>query len=186
MRRGLLCREVDVRRGPSAFPVLSIPRPPCSRNEGADLGAVLSEAQLLAVHDVLDLRQAAAAGAGPTLLPGSDAPMTSVTTGLPVIDRIGVTGLADTSLTSVATGNTGSAPQASPSPSPPSSSAPLVAMSHLRRALKAARSSLPMAERRRLEAIYARFTQGRDPSYPLGNRQQEQADSPHGKKATLA
>ena len=53
----------------------------------------------------------------------------------------------------------------------PQKKAPLVTMQHLRMALQVARSSLPASERRRLEAIYERFTQQRDPS--VGNRQPE-------------
>ena len=76
----------------------------------------------------------------------------------------------------------------SPVVAAPRAAPPLINMAHVRRALEAARSSLPAGERRRLEAIYARFRKAREPASVGGG---EQAVIPHGdgsslKRSTLA
>ena len=142
------------------------PPPPLPLPSGADLGAILSEAQLLAVHDLLDARQAQAeAGQAQTTAVVGGGVASALCSGPPAM------------LTAVAA-----------APSPPTTATAVsvtVTMSHIRRALGVARPSLPAAERRRLEALYARFRQARDP--PQGLEQRERGgDSVAGKKATLA
>jgi peroxin-1 len=109
---------------------------------GADLAAILSEAQLLAVHEQIEQqeqsRQSQQAG-------GAE----------PASER--------------------HAPQC------------VVAAAHIGRALGRARPSLPPAERARLEGVYARFQQSRDPC--IANRPvlPDGPDAPrHVKHATLA
>ena len=92
---------------------------------GADLGALLSEAQLAAVHEVL--------GDG-----GSSSS--------------GGTGAA-------AAAPTAAAAAAAPHMHEP----PVVAQRHLDAALDTARPSVPADERARLEALYSRFQQSREP-----------------------
>ncbi len=92
---------------------------------GADLAALLAEAQLAAVHEALEQAEQgaaeAAAGSGATA---------------------------------------GAAKAAHPhAPHAP----PLIQQRHLDAALQAARPSVPEAERERLEAIYSRFRQDREP-----------------------
>ena len=155
-----------------SYPYLhpSLPLP-----SGADLGAILSEAQLLAVHDLLDARQAQAEDekqAQATAAGGGGVALSSTTScfGPP------------TMIIAAA-----AAPTRSPAVTATAASVAsvTVTMSHIRRALGVARPSLPAAERRRLEALYARFRQARDPQ--LGHEQRERGgDSAAGKKATLA
>jgi peroxin-1 len=103
---------------------------------GADLAAILSEAQLLAVHDQIDTR------------PGSQ-------------------------LEQEVQGDEASA------------SACVLTAQHVQRALTKARPSLPATEKRRLEAVYARFQQSRDPG--LSNRPAvPEAEQSRVKHATLA
>lgn len=106
---------------------------------GADLSAILSEAQLLAVHDQIDL--------APSPQPDTGAPASAAEAGAGV--------------------------------------ACVLSGQHLQRALSRARPSLPAAEKQRLEAVYARFQQARDPG--LSNRpavpEEEQLRVKH---ATLA
>lgn len=83
---------------------------------GADLAALLAEAQLAAVHEALEQAEQQAAG--------------------------------------------GSAVKVA---HPHSHTPPLIQQRHLDAALDAARPSVPEAERERLEAIYARFRQDREP-----------------------
>ena len=108
---------------------------------GADLAAILSEAQLLAVHDAID---------------SSSAQM----------------------------GQQQDAQQQAQHGEQPAPACELLAQ-HIQRALSRARPSLPAAEKRRLEAVYARFQQSRDPG--LSNRPAV-ADEDHArvKHATLA
>eukprot|EP00884_Botryococcus_braunii_P019130 jgi/Botrbrau1/5900/Bobra.0366s0078.1 len=94
---------------------------------GADLGALLSEAQLMAVHDVLDHPPASS-------------------------EKEGTQGV------------------------------PQVLQSHLEAALTAAHPSVPSTERARLEGIYSRFVQSRDPG--IGNA--SVSGKGKGKRATLA
>jgi len=106
---------------------------------GADLAAILSEAQLLAVHDQID-----------------SAPLAQPDTSAPAPAAEAAAGVAC-----------------------------LLSGQHLQRALSRARPSLPAAEKQRLEAVYARFQQARDPG--LSNRpavpEEEQLRVKH---ATLA
>ncbi|KAK9829370.1 hypothetical protein WJX72_005440 [[Myrmecia] bisecta] len=97
---------------------------------GADLSALLSEAQLAAVHQALDTPdlEARPVGAGGTATPG----------------------------------------------------APVVSAEHVRGAAGKARPSVPPVEKARLEAIYARFRESRDPG--IGNV----SAKGKGKRATLA
>ena len=112
---------------------------------GADLGAVLSEAQLNAVHELLDRKKKA------------------------------TTSHTEDAVAADATHR---------------EEASVVTMAHLRRAMQETRSSLPAGERRRLEAIYARFKQQRDPS--VGNRIHHEegrgfdTGGTGGKRSTLA
>lgn len=91
---------------------------------GADLSAVLAEAQLAAVHESLEQQEQQQAGGGLSGTSGS-----SGTRGPPL----------------------------------PTQAPPVVQRRHLAAALAAARPSLAPAERQRLETIYMRFQQGREP-----------------------
>ncbi|PRW56943.1 peroxisome biogenesis 1 isoform X1 [Chlorella sorokiniana] len=92
---------------------------------GADLAALLAEAQLAAVHEALEQAEHAAAAAA------------------------GAAG--------------GGAAAAAKAPHPHPHTPPLIQQRHLDAALEAARPSVPEAERERLEAIYSRFRQDREP-----------------------
>jgi peroxin-1 len=107
---------------------------------GADLAAILSEAQLLAVHDQID----SSAAAGPDASSIEAREQDSVEHGACVLTA-----------------------------------------QHVQRALSRARPSLPPTERQRLQAVYARFQQSRDPG--LSNRPNVPEDDTHRvKHATLA
>ncbi len=104
---------------------------------GADLAALLAEAQLAAVHEALEAEEAeqAAAAAAPAPAEGG-------------AERAGPT----------------RRPHTHPKPGIRAASrAPVIQARHLEAALAAARPSVPEAERDRLEAIYARFRQDRQP-----------------------
>lgn len=103
---------------------------------GADLAAILSEAQLLAVHDQIDAQQPQADGGGAGSQSVAAGAGVAGSTGGGVDDGDGVV-------------------------------CRLTAQ-HLQRALSRARPSLPATEKQRLEAVYARFQQSRDPG--LSNR----------------
>ncbi len=72
-----------------------------------------------------------------------------------------------------------------------SSSTPVITMDHLRRALAQTRPSLPASERRRLAAIYARFQQTRSSSSASAasssrTPEEEVGEGQPRKRATLA
>lgn len=92
---------------------------------GADLAALLAEAQLAAVHEALEAAEQGAATTGGAAATGPAAAKAAH-------------------------------PHAPHTP-------PLIQQRHLDAALQAARPSVPEAERERLEAIYARFRQDREP-----------------------
>lgn len=103
---------------------------------GADLAAILSEAQLLAVHDQIDAQ------------PGGQQEQEA-------------------------------------QPEEATAAACVLTAQHVQRALARARPSLPATEKRRLEAVYARFQQSRDPG--LSNRPAvPEEEQTHVKHATLA
>lgn len=165
----------------------------CDGMTGADLGALLSEAQLLAVHE----RLAATAAADPSssqveaaeVLPSapSTAPNTpSVTACTDVL-------VAECSSAAAVqpsqTNQTDSQPSVSMQQADVKAIAfegialgiPVICMHHLRQALSKARPSLPVSEQRRLQAIYDRFLQSRGKGLPAGD-----VHSADSKKATLA
>lgn len=171
------------------------PLPWLRRWTGADLGALLSEAQLIAVHGVLDARTAAEAapeGSG----------VESVAKALPA-EGGGTKALGDSAggvrdgagggsgdgahTASSAAAMYGAAAQdstavaAAARSSAGASGTPEITRAHLLAALVAARPSLPVGERTRLEAIYGRFRAARDPN--IGTRDSRGKGA---KKATLA
>lgn len=111
---------------------------------GADLSAVVSEAQLAVVHETLEAEGAAAGKPG--------------------------------------------APPGAAEPPPPlhkhrhAGGAPTLQQRHLRAALDAARPSVPEPERLRLEAVYRKFQQSREP----GGGQAAAVDKGKGKKVSWA
>lgn len=103
---------------------------------GADLAALLAEAQLAAVHEALEAEEAEQAAAA------AAAPAEGGAGGASLARR----------------------PHTHPKPGTRAASrAPVIQARHLEAALAAARPSVPEAERERLEAIYARFRQDRQP-----------------------
>lgn len=163
---------------------------------GADLAAILSEAQLLAVHDQLDKQQqqldkqqqleqqqqvkqqqqrrqdqeaaslygsgaqaAAADAAGAAAAAGVDTPRG---TGAPGSSTAAAAGSSSSTI------NGGVAGSSSTNSISDGAARCAVSMAHVQRALSRARPSLPPSERRRLEAVYNRFQQSRDPG--LSNR----------------
>jgi peroxin-1 len=116
---------------------------------GADLAAILSEAQLLAVHDQIDSTAAA----------GHDASSVETHTQQPQ--------------------------QQEPEQDSAEHGTCVLTAQHVQRALSRARPSLPPTEKQRLQAVYARFQQSRDPG--LSNRPNIPEDDTHRvKHATLA
>ncbi|KAL4452226.1 hypothetical protein ABPG75_007888 [Micractinium tetrahymenae] len=104
---------------------------------GADLAALLAEAQLAAVHEALEAEEAEAAAAA-----------------------------AAAGQAAAAAGGGGPARRPHTHPKPHARAVPrppLIQARHLQAALATARPSVPEAERERLEAIYARFRQDRQP-----------------------
>lgn len=124
-------------------------RPPCCPTaqvgynaefySGADLAALLAEAQLAAVHEALEAEEAEQAAAGAAAPPAEQA------------GEAGGGSLTRRPHTHPAPGS-----RAAPRP-------PVIQPRHLEAALAAARPSVPEAERERLEAIYAQFRQDRQP-----------------------
>jgi SpoVK/Ycf46/Vps4 family AAA+-type ATPase len=106
----------------------------CSGLTGADLVALLSEAQLLAVHDVLMACQDGGDDDDHGVAPGGSSRGTR-SSSAPRCEAAGA---------------------AAPLP-------PRVKVHHLRAALARARPSLPPSEAARLGAVYERFIAGRDP-----------------------
>lgn len=111
---------------------------------GADLAALLAEAQLAAVHEALEAEEAehAAASAAAAAADGEGEAGTAVAARRP---------------------HTHPKPHARTAPRPP-----VIQARHLQAALAAARPSVPEAERERLEAVYARFRQDRQPGQAAG------------------
>ena len=104
------------------------PPPPSPLPSGADLGAILSEAQLLAVHDLLDARQVQAEARQAQTSAAADS-----------------SGSLESALCSAPPAMI-TAAAATPTPPAPAAAAVTVTMSHIRRALGVARPSLPAAE----------------------------------------
>lgn len=135
---------------------------------GADLAALLSEAQLAAVHEVLDAQTAAPAGAAAV---GQQQHKAGAATGA----GSGATAGVVSAVPSAAAPSSSEAGAAIPAATAGAvdaaterecvrtapHTAPLITHGHLVRVLAAARPSLPAQELRRLEAIYARFQSGR-------------------------
>lgn len=164
----------------------------CPHFSGADLGAVLSEAQLRAVHEKLEGQQHRTSGQGAWIseaggpsssrqassnavrpLATSSAktlnPLTS-----PVHDLSGPPPSDIPSLHPASTSGTG------PPPPPSASHGVVVCQHHLVAAVHTAHPSLPASERRRLDTIYQRFLSSRDVG--VGNT----VDKGKGKRTTLA
>lgn len=124
---------------------------------GADLAAILSEAQLLAVHDQIDTH-----GSGGKQDPLQQQQEQGVEHQQGQVQQQPGEGEAS-----------------------PSAAACVLTAQHIQRALARARPSLPVTEKRRLEAVYARFQQSRDPG--LSNRPAVvDEDHTRVKHATLA
>lgn len=139
---------------------------------GADLSALLSEAQLLAVHQALEAPSAAgpvvpppppppAAAAAQTAAPAVAAAGAAAGSPAPAI-AVDSTGDGDASLgVNTAGQGTEASGKAAGSSDPGIPGAPTISAAHLQRALDNARPSLPAAELRRLQAVYERFLQSR-------------------------
>ncbi len=99
---------------------------------GADLGALLSEAHLMAVHDILNSRK---------------------------LDKVNLNSEVSLSYSSNVVDQI--EPKGAPKVHSSSAEAVEVTSAHLMQALACARPSIPAAERNRLESIYSRFGKAR-------------------------
>ena len=143
---------------------------------GADLGALLAEAQLAAVHEVLEGSEPGAEAAARAPAGGkpaaADEPVGGGSSGS---SGAGEAGTAAGPAGREAAGGSGSsgdraaaaAQQAPAAQRPPAAPAPhqavVLQQRHLEAALETARPSVPEAERERLDAIYGRFRADRRP-----------------------
>ncbi len=156
---------------------------------GADLGAILSEAQLLAINETVESmeqqqqqqkqqqKQQQATGEAQPQGPAGQQPSAAAA----AQELSGVSASSKTEPSSVQ-----GAPIESSSASEPAAHDPrglTVRMSHLLRAQAAARPSLPAAEAARLAALYDRFRRDREPPAARAAAGEQGAG---GKRATLA
>jgi peroxin-1 len=129
---------------------------------GADLAAILSEAQLLAVHDQIDMQ---GSGGSQETQQQDQQQQQQQQQG---VER-----------------EQGQGQQEEGEGEAAAAAACVLTAQHIQRALAKARPSLPVTEKRRLEAVYARFQQSRDPG--LSNRPAVgDEDHTRVKHATLA
>lgn len=151
---------------------------------GADLGAILSEAQLLAINETVESmeqqqQQQQVVQQQATVKAKRQAPAGQQPSA--VRDLAGASAVANAEPPGVQ-GTPIEAPSAS-EPAAPDSRGPVVRMSHLLRAQAAARPSLPAAEAARLAALYDRFRRDREAPAARAAAGEHGAG---GKRATLA